>query len=88
MTGSKSSVKRSYINMGKADLHIDKLSGQFTFSYQHDKNAPDTILGGEVHIKGGAAHNFSGGNWNRIGYQDGIQFRKFDSNDFHICGRH
>ena len=51
LTGSKSSVKRSYINMGKADLHIDKLSGQFTFSYQHDKNAPDTILGGEVHIK-------------------------------------
>ena len=51
LTGSKSLVKRSYINMGQADLEIDTLSGQFTFNYQHEEDAPANILGGEVRIK-------------------------------------
>ena len=51
LKGSKSGVKRSYIDMGKGNLTIHKLSGNFTFNYQHEKDAPATIIGGDVRIK-------------------------------------
>ena len=51
LKGSKSGVKRSYIDMGKGNLTIHRLSGNFTFNYQHEKDAPATIIGGDVRIK-------------------------------------
>ena len=51
LKGSKSGVKRSYIDMGKGNLTIHKLSGNFTFNYQHEKDTPATIIGGDVRIK-------------------------------------
>ena len=51
LKGSKSGVKRSYIDMGKGNLIIGKLSGNFTFNYKHDAADPATILGGDVRIK-------------------------------------
>ena len=51
LKGSKSGVKRSYIDMGKGNLVIGKLSGNFTFNYKHDAADPATILGGDVRIK-------------------------------------
>ena len=55
MLGSRNVINRGFVNMAEGtNLTIDKFAGEMSFNYQHDKDDPAKLLGGQVTVKAAA----------------------------------